>query len=137
MKIVDFGSISEALYVQSREINPDVLHVYRYDLITEDDTLVIFDVVKNIQEWGVDVWFSNTPAGSALRRTFPVTHQTDISFRVTNGSMTLEKNNITLDFLFQINPDLTYYINVFNKQNNDNFYFLKVGDTENTMTDIC
>lgn len=137
MQVENYGIIDADVYIQNREINPDALHYYRYDLIHTDQQDLAYDVTKAIQEWGVLFWFSLTPAGKPLGRNIYVTHQTDISFRVNGDMLDIVKGGAVIETLFQIYPTLTYYINLHNQQNNDNFYHLRIGEYNVDATDLC
>jgi len=136
MKLTNKGIVDANIAVKNLEINPDELHYYKFELITQDQIVVRYDVTKAIQDWGVVLWFSHAPAGKALGRMIPVTHQTDVDIKVDNGAMVLSKQGVTIDKLFDIIPDMDYYINVHNLQSNDNFYYLVIGPEEPPV-DIC
>lgn len=136
MKITNRGIITDTLSVKNQEINPDELHYYRFDSIATDQIVMRYDVTKAIQDWGVSMWFSNTPAGSPVGRPIPVTYQTDITLKVVGDTLTMEKGGGYVETLFDIISGLPYYINVHNLQSNDNFYYLVIGPEE-PPSDIC
>ena len=137
MKLTNRGIIDANITVKNQELNPDELHYYRFDLISTDQIKIRYDVGKMVQDWGVNFWFSHTPAGPTIGRYIHVTYQTNISLKVDGNQMTVvERNGGHLETLFDIIAGAEYYINVHNQQNGDNFYWLVVGE-EAPLTDLC
>ena len=102
------------------------IHVYDYSPLVEAP--LYYDIQVGIEEWGINMWFSNTPQGKPLGREIRVTHRADFNFRVEDGNVVMYKNNDFVEILFEIIFGLSYYINVSNRQGNLKSYYLMYKD---------